>query len=192
MTMMSQNSHERAAAELERGGGVALELEEIEARRRRVGERHGARFAVERLGMAALEIATELRPYVFGLARDDGIGERLVALGEQRGIASARDDTVSLRPVVGEEFRLPLELRRHAAHADHVRARRKRHCLDVLVHDLDRPVRRREGGERRQPERRIYRSLAGKNLFERPAKAPEAFVEAGVDQQQPHRHVVCR
>src|SRR6202022_495195 len=55
-----------AARELQRDVAVALELQEVEARRRGVGEGHRPGLVVYWFGAAVLEVAAELLPDVFG------------------------------------------------------------------------------------------------------------------------------
>jgi hypothetical protein len=82
MTMMSQNSHRYAAArELQRDRRVLVELEQVEARRRRIGECDDSSLAVEALRRPRRVIAAERRPDRLGFAAYDGVGERFEALG---------------------------------------------------------------------------------------------------------------
>src|SRR5690606_16210242 len=62
-----------AARKLEADGLVPVELQEIEARGRRVFERYFLRFLVELLRRTVFEVPAEFLPYVFRLARHDGI-----------------------------------------------------------------------------------------------------------------------
>ena len=175
-----------AAGELHRRRRVAIELQQVEARRRRVGERDDAGLPVHRAGAAVLEMRAEPRPGVLGFTRDDGVGERDVALGAQRGEAAACDDRIFPVAVVAEQLALPLELHAHPAHADQVDVGRQRHRFDVLVDDLHVPRRGAERGERGEPKRRVDRALGRQDAVDRPFEAPEALGIFRVDQQESH------
>ncbi len=90
-------------------------------------------------------------PDVFGLARDDAIGERCVQLRAQGRIAAAGDDEVALPFVERQELLLALELDAHPADPDDVCRGLRRDGIDVLVDNLYLPALGAEGRQSRQP-----------------------------------------
>src|SRR5438067_6227691 len=180
---VAEFAEERTSArELQADVRVAIELQQIESRRRRIGERDDAFFFVQRALRSGLVIAAEFFPDVFGFAGHDGIGERLVALRTKGCVASAGDNVIAEAAVVAEELFLTAELHAHSAYADDVGLRLERNALDVLVDNLDVPILGRERSNRRESERWIDRSLVGQNRIDRPSKAPETLGKTRVDE----------
>src|SRR6202040_1135513 len=85
-----------------------------------------------------------------------------------------------------EQLLLTRELHAHATNPDDVDLRFQRDRLDVLVYDLDFPVRRAQRRQRGQAQRRVHGPLVRQNLSKRPLGAPEALRKSRVDQQQAH------
>ena len=107
---------ERAAArELQRGTRIALQLDQIEAGCRRIGQRDRTCLVVQRLRRALLEVIAELLPNVFPLTSHHAVSELGILLGAQRGVAATRYDVVPTGAIVGEQFLLAWELYPHAA-----------------------------------------------------------------------------
>src|SRR4029453_7625355 len=93
---------------------------------------------------------------------------------------------VAAAAIVGEQLLLTRELHAHATNPDDVGLRFQRDRLDVLVYDLDSPVRRAQRRQRGKAQRRVHGPLVRQNLSKRPLGAPEAFRKSRVDQQQAH------
>jgi len=93
---------------------------------------------------------------------------------------------VATAAIVGEQLLLTRELHAHATNPDDVDLRFQRDRLDVLVYDLDFPVRRAQRRQRGQAQRRVHGPLVRQNLGKRPLGAPEALRKSRVNQQQAH------
>ncbi len=171
---------------------ITLELQQIEARHGRVGERHLSGFPIQAPRVSRREVSAEFLPDVLRLAGDDAVREIFVFFRAKRRVAAPGDDERALSLVEREQLLLPLRLYPHSTHADDVRACRRGNGLDVLVDDLDLPALRAEGRECRQAERRADRGLVGEDPIDRPAKAPKAVGKLRVHQQKLHGGRICR
>ena len=167
MTMMSQNSH-RYGQPRENCRLAPEYRSSLSRSKRGTGESGSSTvpgLLVQRLRDAGLEVLAELRPDVLGLARDHRVGALGVLLRAQRGVAAAGRHEQAATAVVGEQLALALELHAHAADPHQVDIRLQGNRLDILVDDGDLPVRRAQGRERGQSERRVDRAPAGRISF---------------------------
>ena len=112
---------ERAAArELERRHEIAVELEQIEARRRRVGAARPCRSPGRAPSAAPARSPRRTCGQMYSASPATTVSaRRSILLGTQRGVAAARDDVVAACGR-SEQLRLARELHAHAAHADEI------------------------------------------------------------------------
>ncbi len=88
------------------------------------------------------EVVTEPPPDVLGLAGDRRVRHFLVLLGTQRSVAAARHGVITAGAIGLKQLTLATELHRHAADTHDVGIGLERNGLDILVDDLNVPVRR--------------------------------------------------
>ena len=152
---------ERAAAlRLHRQPVVALDVEQLEARHRRLAQVElPAPGVIASLQRAALEVGDERRPRRLALANDDCVGVALRLQGPGGDVQSAQDDAGAERAVAVREPVGLADLRAEARDRDGIKLARD--AVDRIeighidVFNVDVP--RRHAGKRQQSEARQRR-----------------------------------
>ena len=173
--------------ELQVRTNVAFELQQLEAWRGRVTEIHHTHFPVGTLRRTTHVVTAKGGPDVLGLTSDHRVCQTLIALRAERGEAASGDDVCALSAVEAQKLDLAGVLHAHAAYPDDVGVPADGQRFDILIDDADLPIRGAQGGQGGKAQRRIYGSSVGQYLVDPPAKAPETFRKARIDEQQPYR-----
>jgi hypothetical protein len=170
---VAELARERTAArELDRHAPVLMDLHQIEARQWRVVHARLLVLPVLGLPLSGLVVFQELRPRVLRLVNEDDVHFVAELLGTERGERTAGHDELSAPPELRRDLEDAALVDHIAGEADDVRVDLEVDRLDVLVHEDDVVLARRDAGDGRQREIRedAFLVQAGQNPVERPER----------------------